>query len=116
VVGYTGGIKPNPTYRNIMDHTEALLVEYDPNVVSYDDLLVEWSKQHNPVHKNQMRQYRSAVWYLDDDQRDAAEEVLEGMKALSKAKIYSSVDPATKFYMAEEYHQNYMAKHAGLEK
>lgn len=99
-----------------MDHTEALLVEFDPSIVSYDDLLIEWSRLHNPVHKDQKCQYRSAIWYLDDDQRGDAEEVLAGMKALSQGEVYTSVEEAKKFYRAEEYHQNFMAKHAGLEK
>jgi len=111
VVGYSGGIQPDPTYRNIKDHTEAVLIEYDPNVVSYDELLVEWSRMHNPNRKGTKRQYRSAVWYLDDEQREAADEVVAGMKAArNSGELFTSVEPATKFYRAEEYHQDFVAK------
>lgn len=109
VVGYTGGKQLEPTYRNIKDHTEALLVEFDPSIVSSEDLLITWSRMHSSSRQTKC-QYRSAVWYLDEDQRAEAEGVLEGMKALCRGPVYSRVEPFTRFYRAEEYHQDYLMK------
>lgn len=114
VVGYSGGQKLKPNYRNIMDHTEALLVEFDPNVVSYEDLLISWSKMHS-ASSSARCQYRNAVWYLNRDQKAEAEGILEGMAAMAKGKkVTSKVEPVTRFYRAEEYHQNYMSKGGGV--
>ena len=114
LVGYSGGKELNPTYRNIKDHTEALIVEFDPSVVSYEDLCIEWSQMHYPTRKG-MCQYRSAVWYVNDEQEEIAQSVVDGMKAKAgrSVKLYTSVEPVTRFYKAEEYHQNYMAKQRG---
>lgn len=125
IVGYSGGQRLNPTYRNIMDHTEALLIEFDPNQTSYEDLALEWSRMHSPRGKSKC-QYRSAIWYLNEEQKEKAKEVVEGMKVYMNGSrpmppgvrklmgeddgIYSSVDPATRFYRAEEYHQNFLNK------
>jgi len=108
-VGYSGGTKPNPTYRDIQDYTEALLIEFDPSVLSYEDLLIEWSRMHSPSTKTKC-QYRSAVWYLNEDQQELAEQVVEGMKAAMRGHCHSSVEKATRFYRAEEYHQEFLAK------
>jgi len=113
VVGYTGGNKLHPTYKKIVDHTEALLIEFDPKLVSYEDLLISWSRMHTPVYERKC-QYRSAVWYLNDEQKEVAEEVLEGIKAARRGdKVYSTVEKATRFYRAEEYHQDFLNKSAG---
>jgi peptide-methionine (S)-S-oxide reductase len=111
-VGYTGGEKRDPTYRNMMDHTEAMFIEFDPTIVTYDELVIEWSRIHMPSYNNKC-QYRSAVWYLTGDQMEAAEEVVAGMKSAARKKLYTSVEPATKFYKGEEYHQHFMAKRGG---
>ncbi|CAB9525758.1 Peptide methionine sulfoxide reductase MsrA [Seminavis robusta] len=110
VVGYSGGKKLNPTYRSIMDHTEALLIEFDPDVVTYEDLLISWSRMHSSTNTYSKCQYRAAVWYLDDAQKEEAEGVLRGMQAMTRSKVTSKVEPVTRFYKAEEYHQNYLGK------
>jgi peptide-methionine (S)-S-oxide reductase len=112
VVGYSGDQKIKPNYRNIMDHIEALLIEFDPEVVTYEDLLISWSRMHSPTSSAKC-QYCSAVWYLNEDQQAVAEGILEGIKALTKGKVTSKVEPVTRFYRAEEYHQNYLAKKGG---
>lgn len=112
VVGYSGGKRLKPNYQNIMDHTEALLIEFDPKFVAYEDLLITWSRMHSTTSKAKC-QYRSAVWYLNEDQQAESEGVLEGMAAMTRGKITSKVEPATRFYKAEEYHQNYLAKKGG---
>lgn len=87
-----------------------MLVEFDPQVISYEDLCVEWSRMHTPIGKRKC-QYRSAVWYLDDEQKETAEGIVEGMRALhGKEEVVTSVEPATRFYQAEDYHQNFIAK------
>ena len=108
-MGYSGGHQMNPTYRNIQDHTEALLIEFDPSMVSYEDLVIEWTRMHSPYNgKTSKCQYRSAVWYLNDEQKDICTNIVKGMEA-TYGKGCSSVEPATKFYQAEGYHQNFHA-------
>jgi peptide-methionine (S)-S-oxide reductase len=80
VVGYTGGVQEEPTYQNICDYTEALLVEFDPQKVSYEDILKEWWDMAAPSPIN--RQYRTAVWYLSENQ---------------KAQVHAFLDPKVKF-------------------
>mmetsp|Transcript_1093 Transcript_1093/g.1431 ORF Transcript_1093/g.1431 Transcript_1093/m.1431 type:complete len:110 (+) Transcript_1093:325-654(+) len=106
-----------------MDHTEALLVEFDPIEITYEDLVLEWSRMHYPRGKTKC-QYRSAVWYLNEEQREIAEHVVEGMKiymgrhstspsvvrAIQEEEEFSSVEEATRFFRAEEYHQNFTNK------
>ena len=109
-MGYTGGQKPSPTYKNILDHTEALIVEFDPLVISYEEMVLEWARRHRPVgHQKRDCQYRSAVWYLNDEQKDVCETVVAGYRA-AHSNIVTSVEAATEFYKAEEYHQDYLQK------
>lgn len=68
---------------------------------------------HSPVYAGKC-QYRSAVWYLNEEQMEQAEQVLEGMKAASRDPMHSSVEPATSFYRAEEYHQQFLSKRGGF--
>ena len=125
-VGYSGGHTPNPTYREVCTgqtgHAEAVLVIFDPARISYDDLLRIFWENHNP--KQGMRQgndigtqYRSVIYYLDEGQRHAAERSRDlYQQRLSEAgysKITTEVAPASEFYYAEEYHQQYLAKNPG---
>ena len=71
-VGYTGGKEPNPTYNSILDSTEALLIEFDPSIVSFEDLLALSLKHSNPFVKPRQRQYRQAIWVQSKQQRLAA--------------------------------------------
>lgn len=109
VVGYSGGKQPNPTYRCIKDYTEALLVEFDPTQVSYEDLVLSWTQMHRPCVRGKT-QYRSAVWYVDKEQKETAREVVKEWTASSREPLYTDVEPATSFYRAEEYHQFFMRK------
>jgi len=93
------------TYQNIQDYTEALLVEFDPTVISYEDVLEHWKGMASPYPASK-RQYRTAVWYLNDDQRQVAEEFVAKMPGGK----YVDVEPATQFFLAEEYHQNFLEK------
>ena len=112
VVGYSGGVSKDPTYRKIQDHTEAVLVEFDPSMVSFEDLVLGWTQMHNPICQGK-RQYRSAVWYLDEEQKETAEEIVSGWSSSSQNILFTSVEPATTFYRAEEYHQHFLSKASG---
>ena len=109
VVGYSGGKMKNPTYKNIMDHTEASLVEFDPAILPYESLVISWTQMHTPMYNGNC-QYRSAVWYLNEDQKEIAEEVVKGWKSSIKGQLFTNIEPATSFYRAEEYHQNFLRK------
>lgn len=111
VVGYTGGKELYPTYQNIKDSTEAVLIEYDPSIISYEQLLFEWSKQHFPYSPPMKTQYKSAIWVKNDDERKIVMEFLEKLKeARSVKKLYVDVEDVNPFYRAEEYHQDFLNK------
>jgi len=107
-VGYTGGDLFEPTYKRIGDHTEAMLVEYGPEL-SFEDILTRFWAEHTPGIA--MRQYRSAVFYHDEDQRVAAETMQQELVDAGKKWCrHTAVEPASDFWQAEEYHQKYLAK------
>ena len=112
VVGYSGGKTKDPTYRSIQDHTEAILVEFDPSVVSYEELVLSWTQMHNPAY-DAKGQYRSAVWYVNEAQKEVAEEVVKEWKLSARMPLFTSVEPALDFYRAEEYHQFFLSKRGG---
>lgn len=107
-MGYTGGDDFEPTYQRIGDHTEAMLVEFDESL-TFEDLLVKFWEEHTPMVGS--RQYRSAVFFHDDAQRDAAEAMKAALIADGKKWVKNTaVEPAKDFWQAEEYHQKYLAK------
>jgi peptide-methionine (S)-S-oxide reductase len=125
-VGYIAGHTPNPTYREVCSgmtgHAEAVLVVFDPRVVRYDDLLRVFWESHDPTQGMQQgndvgTQYRSGIYYLDDDQRRAAEASRDAyqkrLTAAGHGPITTEIVPAPEFYYAEEYHQQYLAKNPG---
>jgi peptide-methionine (S)-S-oxide reductase len=89
------------------DHSEAVLVEYDPRVVSYEELLEVFWASHNPVAEDYSRQYRNAVFYLTDEQRTVALKSLEAQKVKARSPVTTKVEAAGEFYPAEDYHQKY---------
>lgn len=109
VVGYTGGVKKNPTYQNIMDATEAILIEFDPSRISYESILNEWSKQHYPFMK-QKCQYRSAIFVKNVEEREIAEKIVKELETSSGKAVYTDIEDAGAFYRAEEYHQDFLNK------
>jgi len=123
-VGYTGGTTPNPTYRQvctgITGHAEAVLIKYDPKIVSYEELLSIFWRIHNPTTPNRQgpdmgTQYRSAIFYHNEDQKKAAEKSKEeyDRSGVYADKAVTQIVPASTFYEAEEYHQDYNEKHGG---
>jgi len=111
-VGYAGGQKPWPTYKNIQDYTEAVRVEYDPQILSYQDILVEFFSQGGiPTSPCFSRQYRNAIFTHNAEQKKVATAIVEHLrKQKGSKKIYTDIEDATPFYRAEEYHQKYVEK------
>jgi methionine-S-sulfoxide reductase len=123
-VGYTGGTYPNPTYRDvctgIAGNAEAVMVKYDPKIVSYEELLSMFWRAHDPTTPNRQgpdmgTQYRSAIFYHDLAQRKAAERSKEDFdrSGVYSSKAVTQIVPASTFYEAEDYHQDYFEKHGG---
>jgi peptide-methionine (S)-S-oxide reductase len=120
-VGYSGGTVANPSYEMVCSHTtghaETVLLEYDPTVVTYKQLLKNFWDMHDPTQGNRQGpdvgdNYRSAVWYFNSTQK---QEALESKNALQHSgeldgPITTQISPAGKFYKAEEYHQQYAEK------
>ncbi len=106
-VGYSGGTKKDPTYRDLGDHTETIEIDFDPARIAYEDLLDIYWDSHSPTSRAWSRQYASCVFFHDDEQRKLAE-ASRGLlrKSLSK-KIYTQIVAATRFYRAEDYHQKH---------
>jgi peptide-methionine (S)-S-oxide reductase len=119
--GYAGGHVDNPSYRAVCTgttgHAEVVQIHFDPNVVSYRDLLNVFFTIHDPTTLNRQgadtgTQYRSAIFYHDDEQKRVAEEVIKDLTAqkLWDRPIVTEVTKLDKFYMAEDYHQEYFAR------
>jgi methionine-S-sulfoxide reductase len=121
VSGYIGGHVENPTYEQVCDkrtgHAEAVEIYFDPAVASYEDLLEVFFKTHDPTTLNRQGndegpQYRSAVFYHDEAQRQAAEKYIEKLNKSGEydRPIVTQLEKASKFYNAEEYHQDYFRR------
>ena len=120
-VGYVGGHKDNPTYHEVCSdrtgHAEAVEVLYDPEATTYEDLVKLFLEIHDPTQVNQQGpdvgpQYRSEIFYLDDDQRAIAESIIQILKDKGY-RVATRVTKATTFWKAEEYHQDYYGRTAG---
>jgi peptide-methionine (S)-S-oxide reductase len=119
-VGYTGGEVLNPTYRNHRGHAEAIEVVFDPAVTSYRALLEFFFQIHDPTTRNRQgndigTSYRSAVFYLGDEQKRVAEAVIAEVNASGRwpGEVVTEVTAADTFWDAEEEHQDYLVKHPG---
>ena len=118
-VGYTGGTVPNPDYKLVCTgrtgHAEAVEVTYDPERVSYDDLLGVFWSNHNPTTRNRQgfdigTQYRSAIFVHGGEQEEAAKASRDREQSNRRREIVTEIVPAQPFYRAEEYHQRYFEK------
>ena len=116
--GYIGGKNPNPTYKQVCTgltgHAEAVEIEYDPDLVPYEKLLEVFFATHDPTTLNRQgadagTQYRSGVFYHDDEQKQIAEKVIERLNVarVFPQRIVTEVTEASTFYPAEDYHQDY---------
>lgn len=110
--GYTGGTSDNPTYHDIGDHAEAIEVEFDPHAISYEQLLDKFWSEHDPTAEYETR-FRSAIFYLDETQHQLAEDSKRAAQERFNEPIVTEIIPASKFYRAESYNQDYLAKLKG---
>ena len=117
--GYEGGKLDNPTYEDVCSHTtghaEVVEVTYDPEQVSYEQLLDVFWHKHNPTQRNRQGwdfgdQYRSVVFFHDEEQREAAERSKEREQPRYRKPIVTQIEAAPTFYEAEDYHQQYLEK------
>ncbi|WP_348767962.1 peptide-methionine (S)-S-oxide reductase MsrA [uncultured Salinisphaera sp.] len=116
-VGYSGGDVPNATYRNHGDHAEAIEIVFDPDTISYRQLLEFFFQIHDPTTKNRQgndrgRSYRSAIYYTSDEQKAVAEDTIADVNAsgIWPGKVVTEVEPAGDFWEAEPEHQDYLEK------
>ena len=120
VSGYSGGRTENPTYRQVCDgntgHAEVTQIKFDPEVISFKEVLQVFFSVHDPTTLNRQghdvgTQYRSAIFYHDDEQKRVAEETIAEVNAegVYDAPIVTEVTAFDKFYPAEDYHQEYFA-------
>ncbi len=105
-MGYGGGAKKYPTYQNLGDHTETIQIDYDPTVISYENLLDVFWDSHNPVSRSWSRQYMDAIFFQNNEQKRLALLSKDRLKQRHK-KIYTKILLLTEFYPAENYHQKY---------
>lgn len=122
VSGYEGGHVENPTYEQVCGkrtgHVEVCQIHFDPNVVTYEELLKIFFKTHDPTSKNRQGadegpQYRSVIFYHDEAQKQQAEafiKKLDDSDEFGRRRVVTDVEPTKTFYQAEEYHQDYYAK------
>ena len=120
VSGYAGGTRDNPTYEQVSSgrtgHAEAVEVSYDPSKVTYDELVNAFWNMHDPTTLNYQgpdhgSQYRSAIFYHDAGQQEAAIASRDAQQQSRRRQIVTQITPASAFYRAEEYHQRYLEKH-----
>lgn len=118
-VGYSGGNMKNPTYENVCtdttNHAEVVQIDYDPKQVSYEQLLDVFWSNHDPTTMNRQgpdtgTQYRSVIFYHNEEQKKGAIASREKQQKKFKNKIVTEIFPAQPFYHAEEYHQRYLEK------
>jgi peptide-methionine (S)-S-oxide reductase len=118
-VGYTGGTTENPTYEEVKTgrtgHAESLEIKFDPDRISYEDILDYFFRLHDPttLHRQQNdvgTQYRSAIFYHDETQREAAQRAIERAQKKWPKPIVTEVIAASRFWPAEDYHQDYLQR------
>jgi len=117
--GYTGGHTEDPTYEAVCahgtGHAEAVLIEFDPLLVKYETLVKHFFRMHDPTQMNRQGpdvgdQYRSAIFYFDNTQKQTAETVKTNLSPEFNKPIVTEITAASSFYPAEEYHQKYAKK------
>ena len=124
LVGYSGGNTENPTYESVCydntDHAEVLLVNFDEEKISYEDLIQEFWKCHDPTTLNRQgpdfgKQYRSVIYYYNDEQKNIALKSRENNQENFDNRIVTEITKADTFYKAEDYHQKYIKKREFIE-
>ncbi len=117
--GYCGGTTKNPTYDEVCNqntgHAEAVQIKYNPDIITYEELLEIFFSIHNPTTLNREgpdigTQYRSVIFYHNQKQRDVAKKYIDKLENKIEDKIVTQIEKLEKFYIAEEYHQDYYEK------
>jgi peptide-methionine (S)-S-oxide reductase len=106
-VGYAGGTTTGPSYHDIGDHAETIQIDFDPTRTSYSEMLDIFWKHHDPTSKPWRRQYMSAIFYHNEEQKRLAVESKARAEVRYKHPVYTEILPAVAFYTAEDYHQKY---------
>ena len=106
-VGYSGGTTLHPTYRSLGDHTETVEIDYDPAIISYEQLLDIFWDSHDPTGSSWSKQYRNVVFYHNAEQKRAAERTRDLVAAQLGQRVRTDIVPASTFYLAEDYHQKF---------
>ena len=118
-VGYCGGNSPNTNYREVCtgttNHAEAVKLEFDPKVITYEQIINKFFEFHDPTTLNSQgpdfgTQYRSEIFYLNDNQKNIAEEVLKKINQKLSGKVVTKISLLKNYCSAEEYHQKYLEK------
>jgi len=118
ISGYAGGENPNPTYQQICTgttgHAEVVKITFDENIITYEDILDIFFEIHDPTTLNQQgadrgTQYRSVIYYLNEDQKDAAEAKIQELQHILPSAIVTELSPEPEFFEAEGYHQDYLS-------
>jgi peptide-methionine (S)-S-oxide reductase len=119
-VGYAGGDNENPTYENHPGHAEALAIAFDDDITTYANILDFFFRIHDPTTKDRQgndvgSSYRSAIFYQNGDELQTAQDVITKVNAsgMYKNQVVTTLEPFTKFWSAESYHQDYLQKHPG---
>ncbi len=117
-VGYTGGDVPNATYRNHGTHAEGIEIAFDPGTISYRQILEVFFQIHDPTTKNRQgndigMSYRSAIYYVEDEQKRIAEDTIADVEAsgLWPGKVVTELEPVGAFWQAEPEHQDYLERY-----
>ena len=106
-VGYAGGIIENPTYENIGEHAETIQIDYDPDLISYEELVQKFFDEHNPFSKSFSSQYRSAIFYHNQEQYETARQIKAELEQKQGRSIKTEFKEFSEFTLAENYHQKY---------
>lgn len=116
-MGYAGGTKQGPTYRNLGDHSETIQIDYDPSKITYQELLDAFWTGHDPTYRSWSRQYTSIIFVHNDEQRRLAEDSRTHRAKERGRTIYTEIIPYTGFTLAENYHQKHaLQQFSGFQK
>lgn len=112
-VGYAGGVTDKPEYYRLGDHSESVEIVYDPARITYDELLDVFWSGHNASFRSGSTQYKSIIFYHDEDQRRKAVESRDRIEASTGREIFTEMIPVSTFFQAEDYHQKYYMQQYG---
>ncbi len=113
-MGYAGGSTPDPTYYDLGDHTESTQVDFDPEVISYEEILAVFWAIHDPTTVVHSRQYRNVLFFHDESQRERALASHAALAVELGKWVATPVEPLGSFTRAEDYHQKYYLRHSGI--